>query len=633
MSVTVWHCPFCGEHGKQTKEHVWPKWLREAPGIEDLLSSARGERFEFEYNDLRFVDGRAIEFPRKVAVAHWVPQITAQVCARCNNEWMSRLEARVRRMVGPVVLQSAPVALSATQVRDLGRWAVKTAMTYQAALKMDQGAFTPSDYRGMAQGQVIPDRCKVWILSSPGPKQYVATQYRGLVVPTVGDLNEPDVRDALALTFIALPQLFMVVGVAPEASEAWMLDLLLPMGFGTGAAPQIWPEPGPVALPTAVSPVLADPSEIFGGLEALGQLSAPLSELTPETLRRDTQSPGLGQSLLDAALDYFASECEADTLEPSSSADSVLFEVGHTLTPAQAAKLFGAALAMVNRHGEDRPLAAARRLYNVSHVLFASEAYPASVAVAVMCGTLPGGGYEERADLWEQAGHGAWQIAAFAMAEHFYRGQMECDPDSQLARFNAAHSAMLAGRFQQAVELLGDLVVDDPLNLADALACLRVTLRLLVEVLGLESLDGYEGIDVEKLVQLVVAGDHPDFQNAYAFQAEVTRLLQALDTKWAPEAAVAEAFVVDTPQTWADATVLLLRAGGTNPLTSVVIRKGATTEAVYGQLIATQIEAGSCPDRLPDGTSVLEMARATHYPRKQRTIRCLDEEGQVVREY
>lgn len=628
-----WRCPFCGEHGKSTKEHVWPKWLREAPGIGDLLSSARGERFEYEYNDLRFVDGRAVEIPRSVSVARWVPQITAQVCARCNNEWMSRLETRVRRMLSALVLQGAPVVLSAMQVRDLATWGVKTAMTYQLALRMDQGAFTVSDYRGMAKAQAIPNRCKVWVRSSEGPQQYVATQYRGLVVPVLDELVEPTARDGLAFILIALPQLFIVVGVAPEADEVRVLDLLTPTGFGTDVGPQIWPEPGPLILPTQASPESFDPQEVFADIEALGESSVPLSELSPEALLRKAEDPGVGQALLEAALDSFAVECEADALEPSSAVDQVLFVLGGPLSPAQLSRLFGSALALVNKHADDRPTLVARRLFNIAHVLFASEAYPASVVIALMCGTLQGGGYEERADLWELAGRGAWQIAAFDLAEDLYRSQLEFDPESRLARYNAAHSAMLAGRFREAGALLGDLAVEDPQHLADGLACLRVTLRLFVEVLGLESLDGYGGIDAEELVQHVVAGEHPDFQTAWAFQAEASRLLKGVGADQGLLVAIADAFIVDTPELWADATVLLLQAGGTHPLLPAVIRKGASTGADYGRLLKGPVARKRCPDRLPDGRDIVEMAMSSHYPRKQRRIRLLDDEGRIVGQY
>ena len=84
-----WKCPMCGRAGRQTKEHVWPKWLRQSPMAKNLLANAHGERMPYEYADLCIENGRVVAVPKNVNAAKLVPQITAPVCSKCNNGWMS----------------------------------------------------------------------------------------------------------------------------------------------------------------------------------------------------------------------------------------------------------------------------------------------------------------------------------------------------------------------------------------------------------------------------------------------------------------------------------------------------------------------------------------------------------------
>lgn len=211
-----WKCPMCGKMGHQTKEHVWPKWLHQSPMAKNLLANSHGERMSYEYADLCIENGRAVAVPKNVNVAKLVPQITARICSKCNNGWMSTLEVKVKRVLSPVVMKDSTVHVTGLDARYLAVWAVKTAMTYIIALKKSQGCFTDTEVRRMAARQEIPTRCKVWLRPMTGLKQFIATRYEGLFMPGGDNMAQPSFRDNLALMLIGMPNLILVVGIAPD---------------------------------------------------------------------------------------------------------------------------------------------------------------------------------------------------------------------------------------------------------------------------------------------------------------------------------------------------------------------------------------------------------------------------------
>lgn len=624
-----WKCAFCLEAGARSKEHVWPQWLRAAPAVESLLASAHGERFPFEYSDFEVTDGRVSAVPRSVNVARWVPQVTAPVCRSCNSGWMSRLEAKVKRFLGPVVLDGGTGRLSGGEALELARWAVKTSMTYQLALGMKQGCFTPAEMNQMARRQALPSRCKVWVHSLNGPLQFVATQYRGLVMPDAHHVEGLSLRDNLALTLIGIPHLILVVGVAPEANDLWLLDSLLPHGFGTASAPQIWPEPGGLNLPTKGMDPELDPRELFDHLEALGELSpSQLTELSADSLSTLLQNDHRPAAMLHVLIDQFIAECQSEVLREVSVLDALLGGDAR-LSAEQLGLLFSGALALIREHAETQGREVARRLHNLAHCFFASEAYLACVFLATACGTLPGGGYEKRADIWGLAGHAAWQTGSFGLAAELYEKQLSLDPDSELASFNLAESAFMAGSFENAADILNVLSVDDERPLGDTLVCLRAAVSIIVTELGIASWDGFEGPGLETVMEMVITGEAPNFQNVAAFKEQLLKLLEET-RRDVVSVAIARAYVSDSVLDWARAARLLLMEP-TRPELKAVLRKGASCGPAFIDALSAELNRQGQPSELPDGTDAVEFARSHAYPKHPRTLRLLDTENQVLR--
>jgi hypothetical protein len=127
-------CTYCGDSGvERSREDVFPRWLctklayfagRHHPGsvasYEDY-SYANLERFRNDEPDSNRVVG-------EIPTAFHLPD----VCRKCNEGWMSRLEESMPRVIAGV-LEGMPKDLAPYDQALLGMWAVKTSLNYDAA--------------------------------------------------------------------------------------------------------------------------------------------------------------------------------------------------------------------------------------------------------------------------------------------------------------------------------------------------------------------------------------------------------------------------------------------------------------------------------------------------------------------
>jgi hypothetical protein len=146
-------CEFCGEEiaTNAPPEHVMPKWLRKF--------TAKGEMFENRPGTLRSIS------PESDVTATWGvvpqkpskhPQITVDtVCADCNHDWMSDLEAQASPILTPMI-EGKRVGLSVEQQLLLSRWIVKTAMTWGLLIPKRDRAFPPESYRWLKERNTPP---------------------------------------------------------------------------------------------------------------------------------------------------------------------------------------------------------------------------------------------------------------------------------------------------------------------------------------------------------------------------------------------------------------------------------------------------------------------------------------------
>lgn len=113
----------------RSREHVWPKWMRDHTGQLPAQRASVGRGFALDADGRYFENLPEYSDFRNASILHVV---TREVCQTCNNGWMSALE----RQAKPVFLRLAQAAktgvdvdLSASDAALLARWAQKTVFT------------------------------------------------------------------------------------------------------------------------------------------------------------------------------------------------------------------------------------------------------------------------------------------------------------------------------------------------------------------------------------------------------------------------------------------------------------------------------------------------------------------------
>jgi hypothetical protein len=175
-------CPFCGEPDA-SEEHVFPKWIsRELTKLAPLQMTA-------DYGTRQV---RSLE-------------ITAPVCTRCNNRWLSVLETDVQPILAPMI-RGEERTLSANEQRLLAAWAVKTAMM------LDLTSPTPVIPVGFFQHvrqtrEALPSNV-VWVGGYLGNRKAIWAEHRGLHL----GIPETEPPNGFVTTFTVFRVLFQVLG-------------------------------------------------------------------------------------------------------------------------------------------------------------------------------------------------------------------------------------------------------------------------------------------------------------------------------------------------------------------------------------------------------------------------------------
>lgn len=118
-------CVFCGEYADLTKEHIWGKWIRDYIPVDPKPVMMR----DVEVSKSGLPDkvsitkraGSALGMTRKI------------VCAPCNNEWMSRIQARAKPFLIPL-LEGRRTALGIEAQAAIATWATMVTMTAEFML-------------------------------------------------------------------------------------------------------------------------------------------------------------------------------------------------------------------------------------------------------------------------------------------------------------------------------------------------------------------------------------------------------------------------------------------------------------------------------------------------------------------
>jgi hypothetical protein len=153
-------CVFCGATGPLTKEHVFPVWLR------DLFPDVTEVDNVRHYAEL---DGS------KASTDEWgggaFTSTVRDVCASCNNGWMSNLEREAQVVLTPLIGDKA-TNLDPTAMATAATWATKTALVSGLAVPGEREMIAPEMYRWFGEyRQPLPGGI-VWLGRYEGDGQW-----------------------------------------------------------------------------------------------------------------------------------------------------------------------------------------------------------------------------------------------------------------------------------------------------------------------------------------------------------------------------------------------------------------------------------------------------------------------------
>ncbi len=135
-------CLFCGKPA-DSKEHLWSDWILKSLKSRNPIVQKVGKA------------PPSNPFTGAVTVRC--------VCTECNNGWMSRLEARIKPLVGSL-MQDISAPLDAEQQKDVSLWALKTAMVVEATKSRDIArCYQHADCEQLRLNSSVPPRTKIWL--------------------------------------------------------------------------------------------------------------------------------------------------------------------------------------------------------------------------------------------------------------------------------------------------------------------------------------------------------------------------------------------------------------------------------------------------------------------------------------
>lgn len=250
-------CPFCGQDGIRTKEHVWAQWLRDTEPAKVLLDATHGERIPKPTGVLRRGDdGRyAIQSMPAGQYAKWLPNVTVDVCQDCNNGWMSILESQAKNLVEPFFRTGRAIRLTAADLTVLTVWATKSWMAYALARPQQGNPFTISEYRHLAERQTPLERSMVWLMHSQDDGAHVGIGVSPGLLTKGPPPDGLDAQDNSGFAYLAADSLVMFMSLPPPGAPDGMAEQhFTPPVVTTKTVRRAWPAPRPQYFPLGEVP-------------------------------------------------------------------------------------------------------------------------------------------------------------------------------------------------------------------------------------------------------------------------------------------------------------------------------------------------------------------------------------------
>lgn len=254
------NCPFCGQRGRKTKEHVWAQWLHETAGATSLLEGTHGERIPRDHRvlrkDLQGRYQRVDEAPGPYA--KWLPNVTVEVCQGCNSGWMSGLENQAKAILGPFVLDHSAVQLSTDELRALTTWATKSWMAYALTRPTQWNPFSEAEYRTMVASPEPLRRSRVWLMHAQEPRAHVGMAIESTLISSQHPPDIEATQDNTAYAYLAVATVVMIMFLVPPEAPDQLVDelveALVPPIVSSPTVRRCWPDPRPQDFPLGVVP-------------------------------------------------------------------------------------------------------------------------------------------------------------------------------------------------------------------------------------------------------------------------------------------------------------------------------------------------------------------------------------------
>lgn len=222
MSSPKRTCAFCESSANLTGEHVFGAWL----GRLDLPQEPSPHRA-----------GPLNRSPREMGVTKPFNQTVRNICASCNNGWMSNLEAVAARALSPLILGSGDEIASHDRPL-IAAWAQKTALVSMLVSSKEDRAggygLPATEYGALFKisnsGTPLPDT-KVWVARYNGDRIRTSVCVTPVVIRPEG-ASSPQLPQGYLATIIVgklllhfvrftTPRLAIETAVRDELSELW----------------------------------------------------------------------------------------------------------------------------------------------------------------------------------------------------------------------------------------------------------------------------------------------------------------------------------------------------------------------------------------------------------------------------
>jgi hypothetical protein len=131
-------CVFCGSSKNISREHIFSDWLSQkfAKGTKGN-NEVRGDDLSRNWQSSIFQD--------KIKI----------VCEKCNNGWMSDIETRASKLLGPLIFEHRPASYSRDEQAIIALWVQKTVLIISKTIG---GAFQiPKEfYSQLYNSRIVP---------------------------------------------------------------------------------------------------------------------------------------------------------------------------------------------------------------------------------------------------------------------------------------------------------------------------------------------------------------------------------------------------------------------------------------------------------------------------------------------